>query len=147
MPLLNIEQISTLEQLLSEGPINNNYSYIYGQIAEWLEGDERAHQVRLWFLGAEQANGGYRPFSDIIRAYTLRQAELRGVMVNDALMQQASNAVALKVIDDLLDLNELSLDGIAKNDAAAVGEEVFRVLGDDAAYTQNAAWSGSLLFG
>jgi len=146
MPLLNIEQISTLEQLLSEGPINNNYSYIYGQIADWLEGNESAKEVRLWFLGAEQANGGYGPFSDIIRAYTLRQAELRGVTVTDSLMQEASNAVAIKVINDLLEQNELTLAEIANNDASAVGEVVFKGLGEDTAYTQNAAWSGSLLF-
>ncbi len=146
MPLLNIEQISTLEQLLSEGPINNNYSYIYGQIAEWLEGNESAYQVRLWFLGAEQANGGYGPFSDIIRAYTLRQAALRGVTVTDTLMQEASNAVAISVINDLLRFNELTLNDIAKKDATAVGEVVFKSLGEDTAYTQNAAWSGSLLF-
>ncbi|MGP4844154.1 calcium-binding protein [Marinobacter sp. 1Y8] len=133
----------------------DKYDGAYEIVASMLpQGD-----VRLWFEGAAQANAGRGAFSVLIREYSKRQMELRGGEVPSEfdLMQKASNAVAIKALEDILNPIREGADGkwlaptiedIAENDATAVGKVFFGGLGaeDSAGGEQNAAWSGTVLF-
>lgn len=94
----------------------------------------------------------------LIRAYTLRQGELRlNEIFSGELIQEASNQVAVNFINALLfgyaQFNLAAwtvptIDLIASIDARAVGEVLFRDKLDkeDTATTQNAGWSGTIAF-
>ena len=131
-----------------------NYSDAYAAIAQMLPAGS---DVRRWFEGATQANAGQGVFSTVIRAYSRKQMELRGIAYSDPLMQLASNEVAKKALLDILDLTRKQPDGrwlaptigdIAKNDATGVGLILFAGLpGTDTAKPPvNAGWSGTILF-
>lgn len=96
-----IDQIRTLYEagLNAQG----NYSDIYELIGDMLPPSD----VQNWFRGAEQANAGNGAYSAMIRGYSKRQMELRGIggSYSDALMQAVSNRVAQKAIQDILDLD------------------------------------------
>lgn len=143
------EQKQQVQAWLSRDPRapGVNFADAYAQIADWLEDNPEAESVRAWFIGATQANGGAGPFSDLIREYTQRQAELRGLTVSAAQMQMASNEVAVRVLTDIAGGVNLTIESIAERDAVAVGETLFASLGSsDTAFGNNAAWSGALLF-
>jgi len=150
---LTQEQIDVIRAFFERGPNDQGrYDDTYMAIAEMLpDGD-----VKLWFEGAAQANAGQGAFSAVIRAYSRRQMELRGISYSDSLMQEASNTVAVNALTDILSPARLQPDGtylfptiedIANNDAVGVGQTLFAALGDDTAGgLTNAAWSGTILF-
>ncbi|SDE13370.1 serralysin [Paracidovorax valerianellae] len=95
--------------------------------------------------------------ASLIRIYTETQYQLRyGTSIPLGKMQEASNAVAQNLFDDLLGRNEPrwpagqipDIARIGEADATAVGRILFNVdLADTgAALQQNSAWSGTLLF-
>ena len=96
MPIyLTQAQIDQITALKNAGPnAQGNYSHIYKFIGDLLPaGDEKN-----WFRGAQQANAGQGVYSAMIRAYSQRQMELRGIVYSEALMQVASNRVAEKAL-------------------------------------------------
>ncbi|MCF6323458.1 MAG: hypothetical protein L3J89_03895 [Gammaproteobacteria bacterium] len=161
-------QIDVIKDMRDEAVANNveNYSHIYQHIGDLLEAEGGPADVTNWFRGAEQANAGTGAFSAMIRAYSERQMELRGIgdLYSADLMQDASNRVAILALEDILgetpdtDDDRLQADGswlfptlenIAENDAVGVGDILFASLpdGDTArAEIANAGWSGTLLF-
>lgn len=111
----------------------------------------------LWLRGATEANAGRGVMSELIHIYSDTQAQLRyNEHVSAELMQQASDAVAQKMLmnlfeegDDPTSYSKIpDITTIGKTDATAVGKVLFnRDLTDTAAEKQNnAAWSGTLLF-
>lgn len=131
-----------------------NYSDAYTAIAQMLPEDTN---VRLWFEGAAQANAGQGAFATLIRVYSRRQMELRGIAYSNDLMQEASNEVAERALDDILkDFRKQpdgrwlvpSIEDIANNDATGVGQKLFASLvgADTAKPPNNAGWSGTILF-
>jgi len=135
---------------------------IYQTLAELLVtqyGVSVTDSTVLWLRGATEANAGRGAMSTLIRAYTETQCQLRyGTTPTPQQMQQASNAVAQNLLNDLLGRNAPQwpkgqvpdITRIAFADATAVGRELFgSKLGHDetdTAFTQNSAWSGALLF-
>lgn len=136
----------------------------FWQIYEWLadllmqKGVSSLDSTVLWLLGATEANEGEGAMSVLIREYTNTQYQLRyGSSVSAPMMQVASDAVAQNLINDLLGREDDWIEGqvpgiarIAESDARAVGRVVFGPENgkseSDTAFTQNSAWSGSLLF-
>ena len=100
MPIyLTQSQIDQITALKKAGPnAQGNYSHIYKFIGDLLP----ASDEKNWLRGAEQANAGQGVYSAMIRAYSQRQMELRGVAYSEALMQAASNNVATNALDDIL---------------------------------------------
>ncbi|MDO9008706.1 MAG: calcium-binding protein, partial [Thiobacillus sp.] len=167
-------QIAEIRRLRDAGPLNQtianplgDYSHIYRYISEQLESSDEKN----WFLGATQANSGQGAYSAMIRGYSKRQMELRGIgnLYTPALMQAASNEVALRALEDILGENPLTSDDrdqhngtwlfptvgeIASNDAIGVGAILFDSLasGDTARSGLaadggvNAGWAGTILF-
>ncbi|WP_313248355.1 calcium-binding protein [Stenotrophomonas acidaminiphila] len=146
-------QIQVIRGLASRGPNSNgNYSDVYEAIAQMLPDG----QVKLWFEGAALANAGRGAFSELIRAYSRRQMELRGIGYTNELMQAASNQVAFNALNDILNDSRNQGNGlwlfptiadIANRDATGVGQVLFAALGNDSAGGEtNAAWSGAILF-
>jgi RTX calcium-binding nonapeptide repeat (4 copies) len=98
--------------------------------------------------------------SALIRSYTETQYQLRyGTSVPNGKMQEASDAVATKLLDDILGRNENGSKSwpkgnvpdivrIGEADATAVGKVLFSSDQNDTAaeLQQNTAWSGTLLF-
>ncbi len=88
-------QIDEIRVLRDEAVDNNveNYSHIYQHIGDLLAEQGGPADVTNWFRGAEQANAGTGAFSEMIRAYSRRQMELRGIghEYSAPLMQDASN--------------------------------------------------------
>ena len=120
-----------------------------------IKSDPEVQASRLWLLGAAQANAGEGAFSTLIRDYTARQYELHfGVPLSDELAQEASDEVAERVIQTVLESGELPVvSQIAEEDATAVGSVLFDTTPSGADYADtagnpdiNAAWSGSILF-
>src|SRR3990167_1474204 len=156
---LSQEQVNEIGRLSARGEnAQGNYSDIYLAIAEMLpHGDEKN-----WFLGAAQANAGEGAYSAMIRGYSARQMAARGIVYTDQLMQAASNEVAKRALEDILDSSRIQPDGrfsfptideIAKNDATGVGKILFSELplGDSARDDinnggVNAGWAGGILF-
>lgn len=139
-----------------------SYYLVYQTLADWLTikyGVSATDQAVLWLRGATEANAGRGSFSELIRNYTEVQHGLRyGTSVPTGKMQEASNAVAENLLEDLLGE---STDGwplgrvpdinrIAKSDARAVGRVLFGPEAGhdelDTAFVWNSAWSGTLLF-
>ncbi|MCZ8233760.1 MAG: matrixin family metalloprotease [Inhella sp.] len=144
------------------------YAPIYAWLANLLvsKGVEASDSALLWLRGATEANAGRGSMSALIRQYTDKQSLLRyGTQITDLQMQNASDAVASNLLDDLLGVNVAKgwprgqvpdISRIAFADATAVGEVLFspegrlpgRVKGDSADFEEkNAGWSGALLFG
>ncbi|MEY4765486.1 MAG: hypothetical protein RI907_2159, partial [Pseudomonadota bacterium] len=146
-------QIDVIRGYANRAPnANGNFEDVYRAIGAMLPDGN----VKRWFAGAEQANAGRGAFSEMIRVYSKRQMELRGIAFTPALMQQASNAVAINALNDILNPERRQQDGtwlfptiesIAKNDAIGVGQVLFGSLGNDSAGGEvNAGWSGTILF-
>lgn len=140
------------------------FASIYQWLADLLvsKGAQANDQILLWLRGATEANAGRGSMSALIREYTAAQIRLRyGQTVEITDMQRASDAVAKKLIEDLLGETDQwprgkvpDIERIANRDALAVGEVLFRTVGglpsrddNDTPATQNSAWSGALLFG
>ncbi|WP_085655517.1 MULTISPECIES: calcium-binding protein [unclassified Pseudomonas] len=114
--------------------------------------------AKLWLDVAIDANGGVGAYSTLIRAYTLRQGELRlNKKFSDFKMQESSNQVAVNLMNTLIkgsvehDLAPWavpSISQIAAIDASAIGKVLFREdVGDiDTATSRNAGWSGTIGF-
>lgn len=150
---LTDDQISRIRALIATG--NNerkNYSDVYQAVSDMLPDSK----VKLWLDGASLANAGRGVFAELIREYSRRQMELRGIEYTDKLMQDASNRVAIKALNDILNPERRGSDGrwkfpdlksIAEKDATGVGEVLFGTLGrDSAGGVNNAGWSGTILF-
>lgn len=134
----------------------------YWQIYQWLADTLQGKGVfvndssMMWLRGATESNADRGAMSELIRTYTATQYQLRyGAAIAPQQMQQASNAVAEKLLKDLLGESSDWIRGdvpdinrIAFADATAVGEVLFSGDGADtaAATQQNSAWSGALLF-
>lgn len=166
--LFTSDQIARIRTSFEQAQANGSWADAYELVAsivtnepdmsgsEPINSDPEVQASRLWLLGAAQANAGEGAFSSLIRDYTERQYELHfGISLSDAKAQQASDAVAEAVIDDILNLRILPTVGqIAEQDATAVGETLFSRTPsgedntDDPAGNPdiNAAWSGSILF-
>ncbi|WP_283437360.1 calcium-binding protein [Pseudomonas helmanticensis] len=114
--------------------------------------------AKLWLDVAIDANGGRGAYSALIRAYTLRQGELRlNKVFSEIQMQESSNQVAVNFMNSLMngsvkfDLPPWtvpSIDQVAAIDASAIGEVLFsKEIGiEDSASSQNAGWSGTIGF-
>jgi Ca2+-binding RTX toxin-like protein len=114
--------------------------------------------AKLWLDVAIDANGGVGAYSALIRAYTLRQGELRlNKKISDSKMQQSSNQVAVNLMNtlikgsvehDLAPWTVPSISQIAEIDASAIGEVLFRddIGTVDTATSHNAGWSGTIGF-
>jgi Ca2+-binding RTX toxin-like protein len=142
-------QYDVIQTWLYNGPDPiTHFSGAYTTIAGWMEGYPEMEPVRNWFLGAAQANAGQGPFSDLIRFYTERQCELRGVSLPAGMMQAASDQVAINALKDIFENRDapLTLNRIAEQDARGVGQTIFFGNITDSAYSNNSAWSGAILF-
>lgn len=114
--------------------------------------------AKLWLDVAIDANGGNGAYSALIRAYTLRQGQLRLNEVFSAdLLQQASNGVAVNLVnaliygsvkDNLAPWTVPLISQIASIDARAVGEILFADKSGvaDTASSRNSGWSGTIAF-
>ena len=114
--------------------------------------------AKLWLDVAIDANGGRGAYSALIRAYTVRQGQLRlNEKFSAELMQESSNGVAVNfvnslihgsVIDDLDPWTVPLISQIASIDARAVGEILFRrkIGKEDTASSRNSGWSGTIAF-
>ncbi|WP_256214673.1 calcium-binding protein [Pseudomonas sp. H1h] len=112
--------------------------------------------AKLWLDVAIDANGGQGAYSALIRAYTLRQGELRlDKKFTEARMQESSNQVAVNFMntllygsakDDLAPWTVPSISQIAAIDASAIGKVLFHDENgeDDTATSRNAGWSGTI---
>jgi len=157
-----IDQIRAARDARPAGS-KENYTAIYRLIGDMLDRHDGAGQsdITNWFRGAEQVNGGAGAYSAFIRAYTKRQMTLRGIghLYSDAKMQDASDLIAVRAVNDILDetLRKQpdgtwrfpTIEELALTDATAVGAVLFNSLsaGDSALENQqNAAWAGTVLF-
>lgn len=126
------------------------YAYIRDQITPSILHPGVDTNVASWFSVGTDANAGIGAASVLIRSYTQRQGELRGLHFTDDKVQQASNAVAMKAFQEIIDNNGVlsNLKTIADNDATAIGETLYgnTALRTDSAFINNAAWSGNVLF-
>ena len=126
------------------------YAYIRDQITPSILHPGVDTNVASWFTVGTDANAGIGAASVLIRSYTQRQGELRGLHFTDEKVQQASNAVAMKAFEEIINNNGLltPLDKIANNEATAIGKTLyeFTARSNDSAFTNNAAWSGNILF-
>ena len=143
-------------------PHKLGYWEIYKAIADLLQSKylvAATNSSVLWLRGATEANAGRGAFSALIRGYTETQYQLRyGTPTPPDKLQEASNAVAGNLLDDLLGKNAPAwpkgqvpnIDRISFVDAAAVGDVLFGPKLDhadtDTVFTQNSVWSGALLF-
>ncbi|WGT63742.1 putative Ig domain-containing protein [Variovorax paradoxus] len=135
----------------------------FWQIYEWLadllvtKGIPGSDPTLIWLRGATEANAGRGTMAELIRTYTETQYQLRyGAAVPSGKMQEASDAVAQNLLDDLLGRNPPwpigqvpDIDRIGQADATAVGRVLFNAdpLDTAAEGQQNSAWAGALLFG
>lgn len=164
MPLLfDIPQQQQIATLFQAGSANQSvfgayspmYSYINGVLITGSpppNADPEVQKVQLWFSGAAQANSGIGAFGIVIRDYTQTQQRLHfgrpapGGAIPGGL-QEASNSVARNVERDIRTGNSgqrpvwslPTIDGIAENDASAVGETLFNIPGSSAFTPRNAA--------
>ncbi|CAI9002795.1 calcium-binding protein [Pseudomonas sp. IT-P294] len=142
------------------------YQKLSDMIGEKLSGlvvfDESVKKVfksaKLWLDVAIDANAGRGAYSALIRAYTVRQGQLRlNKMFSDELMQESSNQVAVNFMNTLLygslkfnlaPWTVPAIDQIASIDASAIGEILFPQEGleEDTAASRNAGWSGTIGF-
>lgn len=68
----------------------------------------------MWLYGAVQVNSDSGLYSKIIRAYNVRQGQLRlGSIFTADQLQEASNAVGLNLADSIL--NAMLLGGVLPN--------------------------------
>lgn len=114
--------------------------------------------AKLWLDVAIDANGGRGAYSALIRAYTLRQGQLRlNVTFSDELMQEASNNVAANIInaliygsavEDLAPWTVPSISQIASMDSRGAGETLFKNKNhaEDTASKNYAGWAGAIAF-
>ena len=155
--MLTEAEMSTIAQLRAQADAGQiAYWNVYAHLATTLIGKGISGQdsTVLWLRGATEANAGRGAMSELIRAYTSTQAQLRyGVNVGAIDMQRASDAVAKNLLRDLFgeragtNRGEVpSITQIAVQDANAVGEILFKRDESDTAFTRNSAWSGTLLF-
>lgn len=154
----DLAMLETMEAQAQAGQIS------FWEIYEWLGDLLEAKDVPLtdssllWVRGATEANADRGSFSDLIRAATETQHQLRyGTNTPEGKMQEASNQVAQNLINDLMGRNSdwpkgdvPDISRIAEADARAIGRVLFGPENGksekDTAFTQNAAWPGTLLF-
>jgi hypothetical protein len=127
------EQLTEIKRLYDAALIRTNngltsnfadvYAYIRDQITPSILHPGVDTNVASWFTVGTDANAGIGAASVLIRSYTQRQGELRGLYFTDDKVQQASNAVAIEAFKEIINNNGLltDLDKIANNDATAIG--------------------------
>lgn len=155
---LTTSELDTLTTKYAQAKLGQIYYWeIYKWLADTLEskGIVSTDQTVLWLRGATEANAGRGAMSELIRTYSETQYQLRYVTsIPAGQMQLASNAVAENMIEDLLGNNAPrwprgqvpEIARIAEVDATAVGRVLFDRNQTDTAFTENSAWSGTLLF-
>ena len=149
----NQQEINELNDLLSQERFADAYTLVATTLFQRADlTDQSIEQVRLWFLGASQINAGVGTFNTLIRDYTFRQGQLHfgnaaDTLFSTAQIQEASNEVARNAISDIIARNGVlkTIDQIADFDAIGVRDILFATDDDDTAFTNNAAWSGSVL--
>jgi hypothetical protein len=158
------EQIATLSQPKIQAGATGNYVAAYQYILDVLDppglginnprDDAAVGLTYNWFVGARQVNEGAGGFATLIIQYTQRQGELRyDSTFSAADIQAASNFVADRVLREILnpenpvDIGLLpDITQIANFDAEAVAGQLFGSNHSDSAFTNSAAWPGSMLF-
>jgi hypothetical protein len=110
---------------------HTNYADVYAYIRDTISGLPQSFpevdSVARWFTVATDANGDVGPASVLIRSFTQRQGDLRGVDISAQDMQDASNAVAFNAITDILSRHGglPTIEDIARQDATGVGDTLF----------------------
>jgi hypothetical protein len=151
------DELEEITQWFNDGQTAGNYSEMYSNLAELLQGKladaapsdrELIQQDILWLQGAMQANAGQGIYSVLIRDYT--EAEYTaptGQQVSPTVMQDGSNQVAINLYNQIQQLNGgiPDLSAIATSDASAVGTTIFfPVLPTDSASTSQNAFAERL---
>ena len=153
-------QITDLVNLRGDRNANDpnvTFADVYERILEYIEGDNDAdvQTVVVFLRGAVQVNGRVGNFSQLIRAYTQRELELRGSQpIADQEMadtvQLASNAIASRIVNDIISGGTLpTITSIADFDASGAVLAFFEPNLDpqDTAATEVAAgWAGTPFF-
>lgn len=130
----HMDQLAAMRTQAANSEIG--YWQIYQFLANLLQSDygySETDPTVLWLRGATEANAGRGSMSELIRMYSSTQAMLRyGEEVNAAQMQQASDAVAQKLLKNLFGEEQSetyadipTINQIAEQDAKAVGEVLF----------------------
>ena len=146
--------VDQLSALLEQNRFADAYQLVATTLTQEADlTDHAIEQVRIWFLGASQINRNEGIFNDLIRAYTFRQGQLHfgdaaETLFSPSQIQLSSNQVARNAITDIINNNGLlpTINDIADNDAIGVRDILFNSDDQDTAFTNNAAWSGTLLF-
>lgn len=143
--MLSEEQKTDIRDLIDQGRYNDGYRYLL----EASSVRDNAGNLRpapgvdrdswVWLAGATDVNAGVGPANNFIRTYTKKQMEIRtGETISDAELQNISNKIALKVLNDAIGQGKLpTIAEIGKNDASETAAEL---TGDQA------VWSGNVLF-
>jgi len=155
-------QIIEIEQLQKDGNAKlmlwgDVYNAVADMIKPNIDDNQELKSVWMWFGGAAKVNRGEGAFSTLIREYTYRQGGLHfgdgAEGFNSAGMQEASDEVARNAVKSILkrandndDRLFPTIELIAKDDAVAVGDTLFKSKEGDSVYNENASWSGTLLF-
>jgi hypothetical protein len=153
---LTEEQVELLRAVDRTSP--TGYADIYDLIHFFVQsadplGNAADDNVIAWFGAAKDANRGVGGASEFIRSYTAFQLEMRNgapIAGIDSLVQNASNAIAQSVYDDILDADVIK-DGVKYYELPTAKE----IGAQDAAATVDALanypggvanWSGNPLF-
>jgi hypothetical protein len=162
--MFTLPQQVQIEEFYQAGPVQQyqagDFADMYSYIATVLstgnpppDSDLDVLKSRLWFDGATKANSGSGVFSILIRDYTQTQGKLHygrefSQGVGPSGIQEASNEVARRVHGTVAasGWQVPTIKDIADDDASGVGETLFSRDTQDTAFTNNAAWSGAILF-
>lgn len=107
--ILNTSELSTLQGMETQAQAKE---IGYWKIYEWLgdllqsKGVAATESSLLWLRGATEANAGRGTMAALIRTYTETQYQLRyGTSIPTGKMQEASDAVAQNLLNDLFGRN------------------------------------------
>jgi hypothetical protein len=133
------DELEEITQWFNDGQTAGNYSEMYSNLAELLQGKladaapsdrELIQQDILWLQGATQANAGQGIYSVLIRDYT--EAEYTaptGQQVSPTVMQDGSNQVAINLYNQIQQLNggipDLSAIPVLPTDSASTSQNAF----------------------
>lgn len=139
----DIITVYTEELVPGEPPITHASPIVGVDPAAWL-----------WLRGAINVNSGGGTFGQYIRDYTKLQYKYRsGDELSDQAFQDASNIIARRFADDLVDgtVGNLqwhfpTLDRIGTHDAGAAAAEVFTGSASSTGAPNPSAWAGTVLF-
>ncbi|VAW85065.1 hypothetical protein MNBD_GAMMA16-2328, partial [hydrothermal vent metagenome] len=146
-------QLDQIQTFIDQGALpgtnfSDAYQYISDLLEEASELPKELSVANLWLQGAAQANSGNGPFADLIWQYTAQQLTMRDLSNKIPDIQEASNQVAINLLNDILDRGVIALDPqqIRIKDASAIKQVLYSGIPSDTAYINDAGWSGALLF-